>query len=678
MVKKNFLAIIQARYDSYRLPGKICKKIVKNLSVIEIIISRLKKSKKIDQIVVSTSNNINDKKIIEICKKFKIRYFIGSENDVLDRFYKTALKFRAKNILRITGDCPMVDPFMVDKFIEKFVLLKPDYLSNTIKPTYPDGLDLEIFSFNTLKKTWKNCKDKHDREHVTQYMIKNKKFNKVNIKNKVNYSNLRFTLDYELDLKLIKYIYNYFKPNIYFSFNEIINIKNKYKDIFEINSNIKRNEGMKTSKGQKLWQRAKDIIPGGNQFLSKKSELYLPNQWPAYFKKSKDCFVTDLSNKKYLDLTMGIGTNILGYANSSIDKAVKDTISKGTMSTLNCPEEVELAERLIEIHPWAEQVKFAKTGGEANAVAVRLARSYSKKDNIAICGYHGWHDWYLALNIKNKKNLDEHLLSGLEVNGVPKNLKNTIFTFSYNDINKLKKLINKNNIGIIKMEVARNFTPKNNFLNKVRELATKNKIVLIFDECTSGFRQNFGGLHKLYGVNPDVAIFGKSLGNGYPITAIIGKKEIMSCSQNTFISSTFWSERIGFVAALKTLELMKKEKSWKKITTMGDYIKQRWKILAKKYSLPIKISGLSALATFYIDVPNRLKYKTYITQEMLKSGVITNNSIYVCIHHKKKDINFYLKVLDKCFKNIALFEKNQNIDEYLNGPVCQTSFKRLN
>ncbi len=678
MVNKNFIAIIQARYNSSRLPGKVCKKIIKNFSVIETIILRLKKSKKIDQIVLSTSSNINDKKIIQICKRLKIKFFIGSENDVLDRFYKTALKFKADNIVRITSDCPLVDPLLIDDFIKKFLEKKPDYLSNAIEPSYPDGLDIEIFNFKTLKKTWKNCKNLSDREHVTQYMIKNKNFYKINIKSKIDYSFLRLTLDYGIDLKLIKYIYNYFKPNIFFTLKDIIKLRNKNKKIFSINSHIERNEGMKINKGQKLWERAKDIIPGGNQFLSKKSELYLPNQWPAYFKKSKDCFVTDLSNKTYLDLTMGIGTNILGYANPSVDEAVKNIIKQGTMSTLNCPEEVELAEKLLKIHPWAEQAKFAKTGGEANAVAVRIARSYSKKDNIAICGYHGWHDWYLALNITNKKNLDEHLLSGLEINGVPKKLKNTIFTFSYNNIDQLKKIIREKNIGIIKMEVARNFKPKNRFLSKVREIATKNKVVLIFDECTSGFRQNFGGLHKLYKVNPDIAIFGKSLGNGYPITAIIGKKKIMNCSQNSFISSTFWSERIGYVAALKTLEVMEKKKSWKKITNMGNFIKKQWMKLAKKYSLPIKISGLSALSTFYIDLPNKLKYKTYITQEMLRSGIITNNSVYVCIHHNKKNIKYYLKVLDKCFKNIAIFEKKQNIDEYLNGPVCQTSFKRLN
>lgn len=678
MVNKKILAIIQARYNSTRLPGKVCKNILNEISVLEVIIRRLKKSKNLSQIVIATSDDINDAKIIKICKKLNVKFYVGSEFDVLDRFYKTAIRFKANHILRITADCPLVDPALIDSSIKKYLEIKPDYLSNTIDSTYPDGLDIEIFSFSVLRNAWNNCKDIDDREHVTPYIIKNKKFKKISIKSKDDYSFLRLTIDHEVDLKLIKHVYNHFKPNIYFSLQDVIKLRNKNKKIFNINNYLKRNEGMKIKIGQKLWLRAKDIIPGGNQFLSKKSELYLPDQWPAYFKKSKGCYVTDLSNRKYLDMTMGIGTNILGYANSIVDNAVKKIIDKGIMSTLNCPEEVELAEKFLSMHPWAEQAKFARTGGEANAIAVRLARTYSKKTNIAICGYHGWHDWYLASNIKSKKNLDEHLLSGLEPNGVPKNLKNTIFSFSYNNFNQLQEIIRKNNIGIIKMEVARNFKPTNNFLIKVRKIATKNNIILIFDECTSGFRQNLGGLHKLYKVNPDIAVFGKSLGNGYPITAIIGKKRIMSCAKNTFISSTFWSERIGYVAALKTIEVMEKTKSWKKITNIGNYIRRKWKEKAKKYSLPIKISGLAALSTFYIDLPNKLKYKTFITQEMLKSGIITNNSIYVCIDHNKKNINKYLKILDICFKKIAIFEKKQNIDQYLEGPVCQTSFKRLN
>ena len=297
----------------------------------------------------------------------------------------------------------------------------------------------------------------------------------------------------------------------------------KNKNFFRTMKTYKKKYKSNLDHGQKLWKRANAIILGGNSLLSKNPNLFLPNKWPTYFSKSKGCKVWDLNNKVYTDMSlMGVGTNILGYCNSEVDNAVKKVIKKGNLTTLNCPEEVILAEKLLSMHPWAGKVKFARTGGEANAVAIRIARSASGRENVAFCGYHGWHDWYLAANLKNKKILDEHLIPDLDPIGVPSSLRNTSFGFQYNNINQLRRLVDKENIGVIKMEVSRSTQPNIKFLRKVRELATKKNIVLIFDECTSGFRQCFGGLHKLININPDMAIFGKALGNGYAITAILG------------------------------------------------------------------------------------------------------------------------------------------------------------
>ena len=310
-------------------------------------------------------------------------------------------------------------------------------------------------------------------------------------------------------------------------------------------------------KGQKLYKKAKQIIPGGTMLLSKRPEMFLPENWPAYFSKSKGCKVWTLDNEELIDMSiMGIGTNSLGYGNEEVDLTVQEIIKKGNMSTLNCPEEVHLAEELIKINPWADMVRFARTGGEANAISIRIARAASGKDGVAICGYHGWHDWYLSVNHNNgKDNLSKHLLPGLQPLGVPKNLKGSVHPFEYNNFQELEDIVNNNDIGVIKMEVVRNFGPENNFLNKVRDLATKNNIVLIFDECTSGFRETYGGIFKKYNVNPDMVMFGKTMGNGYAITAVVGNRAVMESAQNTFISSTFWTERIGPTAALKTLEI---------------------------------------------------------------------------------------------------------------------------
>ena len=433
------------------------------------------------------------------------------------------------------------------------------------------------------------------------------------------------------------------------------------------------------NKGTELYKKAKTLIPGGTMLLSKRPEMFLPEHWPAYFSKSKGCRVWDLDGREFTDVSiMSVGTNILGYGNPEVDAAVIQAIHKGNMATLNCPEEVYLAERLIELHPWADMARFARSGGEANAIAIRIARAATGKDNVAICGYHGWHDWYLSANLNDRENLSGHLLPGLEANGVPKHLKNTVFPFTYNNYQELENLVNTQNIGIIKMEVSRNMDPVDNFLHKVRKLADDKNIVLIFDECTSGFRQTFGGLHKLYGVEPDMAMFGKALGNGYAITAVIGRRSVMEAAQKTFISSTFWTERIGPAAALKTLEVMEWEKSWITITESGKLIAEKWKKMAADYDLPIKITGLPALISFSFDSKNALEYKTLITQEMLKKGYLATTVFYVSTAHTKQVLDDYFKEIKEVFELLRQCEQGKDVYELLEGPVCHSGFKRLN
>jgi glutamate-1-semialdehyde 2,1-aminomutase len=433
----------------------------------------------------------------------------------------------------------------------------------------------------------------------------------------------------------------------------------------------------KYSTGQDLYKKAKKLIPGGTMLLSKRPEMFLPDNWPAYYSKAKGCKVWDLENRQYTDMIMGIGPSALGYGHKEVDQAVSEAILGGNMSTLNCPEEVYLAEKLVELHPWSDMVRFARTGGEANAIAVRIARAASQKDNVAICGYHGWHDWYLSVNI-GTNGLDQHLIRGLDPVGVPKNLSGTVFPFEYNNLDQLVKLVDEKNIGVIKMEVQRNEPPKDNFLAKVRELATQKNIVLIFDECSSGFRETLGGLHKKFGVNPDVAMFGKTMGNGYAVTAVIGIKDVMENAQSTFISSTFWTEKIGSVAALKTIEVMEDLESWNILPAYGRNIKDSIKDLARYHDLKVNFFGIDPLPSFTFDTPNNLFYKTYMTQEMLKKGFLATNIFYVSIEHTPKIVREFLDALDPIFKKLKECEEGLNILPLLDGPVCHNSFARLN
>lgn len=430
--------------------------------------------------------------------------------------------------------------------------------------------------------------------------------------------------------------------------------------------------------GQSLYRKAKTLIPGGNMLLSKRPEMFLPDNWPSYFSKSEGCHVWDLDGKKYVDMLMTPGTNTLGYSHPEVNEAVRKVIHVGNMSSLNAPEEVELADRLIQMHPWADMVKFARTGGEANAMAIRIARAASGKDKVAICGYHGWHDWYLATNLSGTENLSYHLLPGLDPHGVPKNLRNTVFPFEYNDLDALENILRTHEIGVVKMEVMRNKEPENNFLQKVRKLVSDYNAVLIFDECTSGFRKTFGGLHKLFGVEPDLAMFGKALGNGYAVTAVIGREKIMQFAQSTFISSTFWTERIGSVAGLASLKIMEKEKSWEKVTALGSYFQSSLFKLAKEYELPLQIRGIEALTTFNFDCEDGLAYKTYLSQEMLMKGYLFGALFYPSISHTKEIIDEFFHNLEKMFSFLQKCQNGKNIYKFLNGPLSHSGFQRLN
>ena len=435
----------------------------------------------------------------------------------------------------------------------------------------------------------------------------------------------------------------------------------------------------KKARGLNLYKKAKKIILGGNMLFSKKPEIWLPKYWPTYFSKATNTSVWDLDNKRYIDMICAVGQNTLGYTNKKIENAVINNIKKSNMTTLNCPEEVELSKKLLSMHPWAEKIKFARSGGEANAMAIRIARSASKKEHVAICGYHGWHDWYLSANLQNNKKLNRHLLEGLNPVGVPKALKNTVHPFRYNHFEDLKKIVKKYDIGTIKMEVAsRGNLPNKKFLKKVQSFAKKKKIILIFDECTSGFRRNFGGLHLALKLKPDIAMYGKALGNGFAITAVLGNKKVMAAAEKSFISSTFWTERVGYVAAINTLNEMKRMQSWKVLIRNGKHINQCWKNLAKKHKLDIKIEGIESITSFRFLSKFNVEYKTFIAQEMLKKGYLASNLIYINIFHNKKLINNYIKKLDPIFKKIKFLESNGDVSKYLKGPKCQSTFNRLN
>jgi glutamate-1-semialdehyde 2,1-aminomutase len=429
--------------------------------------------------------------------------------------------------------------------------------------------------------------------------------------------------------------------------------------------------------GLNIWNKAEKIIPGGNGLLSKRPQRYSPDFWPTYYKKSKNLNVWDLEGNKYIDMAqMGVGTCVLGYANDYVNKKVIKGIKQGNNSTLNSIEEYELAKKILKIEKFADQIKFARGGGEAIDISIRLARAFSKKDKILFSGYHGWYDWYLATNIKGRNQLKEHLLPGLDPLGVPSKLKNTVKPIKYNDVDAIKKIKNPNEYAAFIIEPTRFFFPTKEFIKEVSNFCKKNKICLIIDEITSGWRETLGGIYKKVGFNPDMVVFGKGMGNGFPISCIIGKKKYLSKANDSFVSSTSWTERTGFIAANAVIDFMIKNKTYNKIKNNGEYVLKGWIEIAKKNKINLSVSEFLSLPTFYFNYGNlNNKLYTIFSYEMLKLGYLATNSIYISHSHNKDNLKKYLKKCDLVFKKINNFlnnKKSYQLKEKFNG------FKRLN
>ena len=672
------IAVIQARMSSTRLPGKVLSPVA-DRPMIALMVERVRKAHTLNGIVLAISTNASDDALETEAQRLNLDVWRGPERDVLARFAGAAEDANADLVVRLTGDCPLIDPEIIDEVVAELTVSGADYCSNIEPRRYPDGLDCEAFTIDVLRRAAQHASTPEAREHVTPWMRESINVSKRSVHGTEDYSNLRWTVDEADDLEVIRNIFGYFSPEIHFGWRDILQLRTIHPEMFSANEAISSNEGMRLTTGQKHWKRAKQIIPGGNMLLSKRSEMYLPEGWPAYFSRAKGCTVWDMDGRELTDMSlMGVGTNTLGYGQKEIDDAVRAVIDAGNMSTLNAPEEVWLAEKLLEITPFADMVRLTRAGGEANAVAIRIARAATGRDGVAFCGYHGWHDWYLAANLGSNDSLSGHLLPGLDPAGVPRAMRGVVHPFNYNDIEALEAIVARGDIGVIKMEVVRNAEPENDFLQKVRDLATVHGIVLIFDECTSGFRETYGGLYLKYGVEPDMVVFGKTLGNGYGINAVVGRRSVMEAAQTTFISSSFWTERIGPAAALKTLEVMARERSWERITATGRAVRARWQELADRHGLSITHNGLPALATFSFAGERALKFKTLMTQEMLKRGYLAATGTYACLDHTPEVLDRYTEALDPVFSLIAECEAGREVDDLLDGPVCHAGFRRIN
>lgn len=426
-------------------------------------------------------------------------------------------------------------------------------------------------------------------------------------------------------------------------------------------------------------ERAKKSIPGITQLLSKRPDQFSLGVWPSYFKKASGVMVEDLDGNRYTDMSIaGIGANVLGYADPDVDGAVIAAIKDGVSSSLNCPEEIELAELLCEMHPWAEKARFARTGGEAMAVAVRIARAHTGRDKLAFCGYHGWHDWYLAANIGTEDALGRHLLAGLSPAGVPKVLKGTALPFNYNRLDELKAIVaaHKGELAAIVLESIRGDQPTLEFVEGVRALADEAKAVLIIDEISAGFRLNSGGAHLVLGMKPDIAVFSKALGNGYAIAAVIGKAGVMDAAEKTFLSSTNWTERVGPVAALATIRKHRRLDAGKHLVAVGQGVQKAWRDAAAAVGLEIEVGGIPPLSHFsFMKDPSVLK--ALFVQLMLSEGFLASTSFYAMLAHTDEHVARYAAAARRSFARIRELSDSGKAAASLRGKPANPGFKRL-
>ncbi len=433
-------------------------------------------------------------------------------------------------------------------------------------------------------------------------------------------------------------------------------------------------------KGPELYRRAKRRIPGGTQLLSKRPEMFLPERWPSYYARAKGCEVTDLDGRSFVDFSiMAIGSCILGYADPDVDAAVKQAIDAGCACTLNAPEEVELADLLCELHPWADMVRYARSGGEAMSIAVRIARAHARRDKVAFSGYHGWTDWYLAANLGESTALDGHLLPGLDPTGVPRELRGSALPFHYNRIDELKQIVDRagGELGAIVMEPRRDEPPAPGFLEEVREIATRIGAVLIFDEVTTGFRQCVGGIHLTMGVEPDIAVFAKAMANGYAMSAVIGRAAVMEAAQSTFISSTNWTERIGPTAALATIKKIRSAGVVPHVIRIGEQVTDGWRRLGERFGFPLHLANLPSLPHFGIEHPDELLLSTLFTQLMLERGYLAGKMFKPSFAHTPAHVERYLAAAAEAFAAMKDAVERGDLASRLQGPPQRRGFYRL-
>ncbi|MBI3959850.1 MAG: aminotransferase class III-fold pyridoxal phosphate-dependent enzyme [Chloroflexi bacterium] len=435
------------------------------------------------------------------------------------------------------------------------------------------------------------------------------------------------------------------------------------------------------TRSQELYQRAGELIPGWTQLISRRADQFARGVSPIYAQRAKGSRFIDVDENEYVDWVNAVGAIILGHADEVVDNAVKEQIDRGSLYTLNSPLEIELAEELCSTIPSAQMVRYTKGGGEACAVAARIARGTTGRDKILICGYHGWHDWYQAANYGVDPESGEFPFAGIEPIGVPHALAGSVIPFVYGNLEMLEALLQEHagDVAAIMMEPARSELPPADYLEGVKALAQEYEVVLIFDEVSCGWRQAIGGIQSIVGVTPDMTVIAKAMSNGYPMGAVVGSRGVMAPAARMFISSSYWSDNIGLVASLTTIRELKRRDSETRLRQIGEKLRAALNRAIAASGLAGKCAGISANPYIALDLPagvDNRKVSTLFIQEMARRGVHTYISFKATLAHTDTDIAHTGAAATAAFKVIKTALDEDKLDGLLVADVKKEPFRR--
>jgi glutamate-1-semialdehyde 2,1-aminomutase/spore coat polysaccharide biosynthesis protein SpsF len=678
------LAIIQARMGSSRFPGKTLADLA-GRPMLSRVVERVSQSRAINKVVVATSIAAGDDPIAELCAKEGVPCFRGSEDDVLDRFYGAAKEHGADVVVRITADCPLIDAAVIDCVVERFQGSNCDYASNVLHYTYPDGLDTEVFSMAALAEAWREAKKPSEREHVTPY-LRWGRGRVVNVESEIPLprGHHRWTVDHREDLEFVREVYSAFQGRTDFRYQEVLELLKERPELAGMQTETITNQGyyrslhqeakvgsapkLRLTKSQEWFERSKKVIPGCAQTFSKGYTQYVQGVAPLFLERGQGCRVWDVDGNEYIDYIQGLLPNILGYAHKEVNAAVAEQLAQGHSFSLPHPLEVELAERLTRLIPCAEKVRFGKNGSDATSGAVRAARAYTGRERIACCGYHGWQDWYIGSTTRNA--------------GVPGAVRALTHPFVYNDLASLQKLLSDHpgEFAAVIMEPVNFWPPAAGFLEGVQVLAREHGALLIFDEICSGFHFGLGGAQKRFGVTPDLACFGKAMGNGFPIACVLGRAEVMAVFEDIFFSFTFGGEVASMAAAMVVLDVLEETDALARMDANGRILQEGLNVLAKEAGLQERIQCIgypfwSLIKFLDADGKGSFLVRSLFTQECAKRGVLLLATHNMTAAHDPLAIEKTLKVYAEVCKTVAKWLGDPHPQEHLEGQMIEPVFK---